>query len=73
MSTTTQTTIIGCDCTVCAGRQAEISGDGVTYGTVKVTRTVRHNLVALAHGPLGRAASVREHGPWAVRAEDVTR
>jgi hypothetical protein len=65
MTTDERETVIACSCAVCDGRRARVRGDGVTYGGTPLTLTVRHNLVALAHGPLARAASVRAHGPWA--------
>lgn len=61
------TILITCTCKVCGGKTARVREalrEEVT-GESKNARTVRHNMVMLAHSALGRAASVRTFGPWA--------
>ena len=62
------TITITCDCGVCDGLAAKVraGAEATVSGDSKDARTTRHNLVRLAHGPLARAQSVRDHGPWAV-------
>lgn len=67
MTATEPTTVITCDCKVCSGRNARVRGDG-THNGKPMTRTMRHNLVCLAHSPVGqqlaRTASGQRFGPW---------
>jgi hypothetical protein len=55
------TTVITCTCKVCKGRSARVRGtdDGMS-------RTLIHNMVCLAHGPLAGAGNAKKFGPWAV-------
>lgn len=59
------TTTITCDCKIHQGKSANVRGDG-THDGKPYTKTMVHNLVALAHSPLAKAQSVQRFGPWPV-------
>ena len=60
----TETVEIRCGCSVCGDRTAYVRADSEHARKSERSQTIRHNLTALAYGPLGRAASVRASGPW---------